>query len=168
MELILIGITIPAAVNFSILPCLTEPPASFGDRKERYCWHTLLINLVFVVKRRSAALTYDEQAYLKTSILEASRNFGADLVCFESDATYISFRLSCGPTTPGAANLVRSLKSMTSRHLKREFADAGDFAWDRFYVATSQGTLDRADVVKILDEYFVPDRRRKAPPNPNF
>jgi len=136
------------------------------SRKDRYCWNSLVINLVFVAKGRSARLTSAQQTYLEAATLEASRNFDADLTHFESDATYICFKLNCGPITPGAADLVRSLKSMTSRSLKKEFVDAGDFSWDRFYVATSQRTLERVDVVKILDEYFVPDRRRKSNPGP--
>ncbi len=101
----------------------------------------VLIHLVFSTKDRCACLSPALRPTLHAYLATVARNTGCDcpLVGGVADHIHIAIRLS---RTVTLAALVEELKTSSSKWLKTQSPELGNFAWQRGYGAFSVGPSD--------------------------
>lgn len=113
--------------------------------------YSLQYHLIVVVKYRQKAFTNEKIIErLKQLTKDIATDFDCEIINQECDIDHIHIILKCKPQTE-LTKLINSLKGVTSRILRKEFASQlrhilwGDSFWSDSYclITTGQTTLDQ-------------------------
>lgn len=113
-------------------------------RRGRHAVWDLHVHLVFVTKYRRDVFTSDMLTACETVMREVCEKFGATLTEFNGETDHVHLLIHY-PATVQVSKLVNSLKGVSSRVLRRDFADDiapflwGGHLWSRSYYAGSAG-----------------------------
>jgi len=111
--------------------------------------YTIQFHLVMCVKYRRKVLVDKVSNRLKEIVLEVAKSFGIEVIQQETDLDHIHILFSSRPSI-APSRFVNSLKSVSSRLLRKEFGDYlkqylwnGKFWSDSYFIAsTGQVTLE--------------------------
>lgn len=122
--------------------------------KQRHSCFSLHLHIVFVTKYRRKVLGALHLKRLAEIFAELALDFDAELKECDGEADHVHLLLETTPKTPGIAKVVNSLKAVSSRRMRREFADiSGAYPkpvlWSRSYFA---GTCGGAPL-SVIAEY---------------
>ncbi len=105
--------------------------------------YSLQFHLVLVVKYRKKVLVGKLANRLKEIVVEVAEHFGIEIIEQETDKDHIHILFSARPTIM-LSRFVNSLKSVTSRKLRREFPEVmkrelwgGKFWSPSYFIATT-------------------------------
>src|ERR1700743_3371075 len=102
----------------------------------------LLVHIIFSTKDRVPLLKKQIRPDLFAYLATVVRNAGCE--CYRvggfDDHVHLAVRLS---STLGVAKLIETLKSSSSKWMKRQSPDLAGFAWQNGYAAFSVGPADR-------------------------
>ena len=114
-----------------------------------HCVHGIFYNLVLVVAYRRSVLTEKIQKRCIEIIRDLSPNFGIEILEVNGEADHLHLLLKAKPHT-ALSKFVNSVKTVTSRYLKREFPEIQEQLWTpkfwsrSYFVATTGGVpLDK-------------------------
>ena len=121
-------------------------------QKGRHSCYSLHLHIVFVTKYRKKVFGDLHLKSLEATFDELCKGFEAELKEFNGEADHVHLLIEATPNTPNVAKLVNSLKAVSSRRMRREFADiAGAYnkniLWSRSYFAGTCGGAP-LDVIK--------------------
>ena len=117
--------------------------------------YSLQFHLVLVVKYRKKVLVGKLAERLKKMIEEIAQHFGVEIIEQETDKDHIHILFSSRPTIM-LSKFVNSLKSVTSRKLRREFPEVmkrevwGGKFWSPSYFIATTGQVKLEDVKKYV------------------
>ena len=117
--------------------------------------YSLQFHLVLVVKYRKKVLVGKLAERLKKMIEEIAQHFGVEIIEQETDKDHIHILFSSRPTIM-LSRFVNSLKSVTSRKLRREFPEVmkrevwGGKFWSPSYFIATTGQVKLEDVKKYV------------------
>ena len=110
----------------------------------------LHVQLVFVTKYRRYVFTDDMLKTCENIMRDVCKNFGATLEEFSGGANHV-YLLVGYPATVAVSKLVNSLKGVSSRILRRDYADEiapyllDGHLWSRsYYAGSASGALSQA------------------------
>ena len=119
----------------------------------------LLIHIIFSTKNRVPVLGPNNSSALHAYLATVTRNAGCE--CYRvggvEDHVHLAIRLARTMTT---ANLVEELKTSSSKWLKTQSTELGDFAWQRGYGAFSVGPSDLDALRHYIDTQEAHHRTR--------
>ena len=110
--------------------------------------YSLQFHLVLVVKYRKKVLVGKLAERLKEIVVEVAEHFGIEIIEQETDKDHIHILFSARPTIM-LSRFVNSLKSVTSRKLRREFPEVmkrelwGEKFWSLSYFIATTGQVKR-------------------------
>jgi putative transposase len=113
--------------------------------------YSLQFHLVLVVKYRKKVLVEKLAERLKKIVVEVAEHFGIEIIEQETDKDHIHILFSARPTIM-LSRFVNSLKSVTSRKLRREFPEVmkrelwGGKFWSPSYFIATTGQVKLEDV----------------------
>ena len=117
--------------------------------------YSLQFHLVLVVKYRKKVLVGKLAERLKEVVEEVAQHFGVEIIEQETDKDHIHILFSSRPTIM-LSRFVNSLKSVTSRKLRREFPEfmkrelwGGKF-WSPSYFIATTGQVKLEDVKRYV------------------
>ena len=117
--------------------------------------YSLQFHLVLVVKYRRKVLVGKLAERLKEIVVEVAEHFGIEIIEQETDKDHIHILFSARPTIM-LSRFVNSLKSVTSRKLRREFPEVikrelwGGKFWSPSYFIATTGQVKLEDVKKYV------------------
>ncbi len=117
--------------------------------------YSLQFHLVLVVKYRKKVLIGKLAERLKEIVEEVAQHFGAEIIEQETDKDHIHILFSSRPTIM-LSRFVNSLKSVTSRKLRREFPEVmkkelwGGRFWSPSYFIATTGQVKLEDVKRYV------------------
>jgi len=117
--------------------------------------YSLQFHLVLVVKYRKKVLVGKLAERLKKMIEEIAQHFGVEIIEQETDKDHIHILFSSRPTIM-LSKFVNSLKSVTSRKLRREFPEVmkrevwGGKFWSPSYFIATTGQVKLEDVKRYV------------------
>jgi putative transposase len=132
-------------------------------RRGRSVVCNLHVHLVFTTKYRRGALTDPILTRCRQIMADVCADFGAVLREFNGEDDHVHLLVHYPPTV-ALSKLVNSLKGVSSRHLRREFAGHlrrylwGDHLWSPSYFAGSCGGAPLA----VVKEY-IENQKRPGP-----
>ena len=97
-------------------------------RTGRHCVFNLHAHLVFVTKYRKKVLTKNILEYLEALFNELCLKFEAELVEFDGEEDHVHLLVHYPPKIQ-LSKLVNSLKGVSSRLLRKEFASIHRYYW---------------------------------------
>lgn len=117
-----------------------------------YC---IQFHLVFCVKYRRKVLTDQISKRLKELVLELSIKADVKIIEQETDKDHIHILFASKPSIT-LSNFINSLKSVTSRMIRKEYPEVKKALWkDKFwspsYFIASVGQVTLADVKKYVE-----------------
>jgi len=107
--------------------------------------YSLQFHLVLVVKYRKKVLIGKLAERLKEIVMEVAEHFGVEIIEQETDKDHVHILFSSRPTIM-LSRFVNSLKSVTSRKLRREFPEVGS---PSYFIATT-GQVKLEDVKRYV------------------
>jgi putative transposase len=125
-------------------------------RRGRSVVHNLHAHLVFTTKYRRGALTDPILTRCQQIMSEVCADFGAQLREFNGETDHVHLLVHYPPAV-ALSTLVNSLKGVSSRHLRREFASHlsqylwGGHLWSPSYFAASCGGAPLAAVKEYIE-----------------
>ncbi len=117
--------------------------------------YSLQFHLVLVVKYRKKVLVGKLAERLKEIVMEVAEHFGVEIIEQETDKDHIHILFSSRPTII-LSRFVNSLKSVTSRKLRREFPEVmkrelwGGKFWAPSYFIATTGQVKLEDVKRYV------------------
>jgi len=117
--------------------------------------YSLQFHLVLVVKYRKKVLVGKLAERLKEIVMEVAEHFGVEIIEQETDKDHIHILFSSRPTIM-LSRFVNSLKSVTSRKLRREFPEVmkrelwGSKFWSPSYFIATTGQVKLEDVKRYV------------------
>jgi len=117
--------------------------------------YSLQFHLVLVVKYRKKVLVGKLAERLKEIVEGVAQHFGVEIIEQETDKDHIRILFSSRPTIM-LSRFVNSLKSVTSRKLRREFPEVmkrelwGGKFWSPSYFIATTGQVKLEDVKKYV------------------
>ena len=117
--------------------------------------YSLQFYLVLVVKYRKKVLVGKLAERLKEVVEEVAQHFGVEIIEQERDKDHIHILFSSRPTIM-LSRFVNSLKSVTSRKLRREFPEVmkrelwGGKFWSPSYFIATTGQVKLEDVKRYV------------------
>jgi len=102
-------------------------------------------HLVLVVKYRKKVLVGKLAERLKEIVMEVAEHFGVEIIEQEADKDHVHILFSSRPTIM-LPRFVNSLKSVTSRKLRREFPEV----WSPSYFIATTGQVKLEDVKRYV------------------
>jgi len=117
--------------------------------------YSLQFHLVLVVKYRKKVLVGKLAERLKEVVEEVAQHFGVEIIEQERDKDHIHILFSSRPTIM-LSRFVNSLKSVTSRKLRREFPEVmkrelwGGKFWSPSYFIATTGQVKLEDVKRYV------------------
>ena len=117
--------------------------------------YSLQFHLVLVVKYRKKVLAGKLAERLKEIVEEVAQHFGVEIIEQETDKDHIHILFSSRPTIM-LSRFVNSLKSVTSRKLRREFPEVmkrelwGGKFWSPSYFIATTGQVKLEDVKRYV------------------
>lgn len=119
----------------------------------------VVIHVIFSTKDRAPFLDAPTRPALRAYLSTVARNAGCDAyrVGGVEDHVHLAIRLS---RTITIANLVEMLKTSSSKWIKTQSAELGDFAWQRGYACFSVGPLDLGALCGYIDGQEEHHRKR--------
>jgi putative transposase len=132
-------------------------------RPGRSVVYNLHAHLVFATKYRRGALTDPILTRCQQIMAEVCRDFGAELRVFNGEGDHVHLLVHYPPQV-ALSRLVNSLKGVSSRHLRREFAGHlrkylwSEHLWSPSYFAGSCGGVPLA----VVKEY-IENQKRPGP-----
>jgi len=117
--------------------------------------YSLQFHLVLVVKYRKKVLIGKLAERLKEIIEEVAQHFGVEIIEQETDKDHIHILFSSRPTIM-LSRFVNSLKSVTSRKLRKEFPEVmkrelwGGKFWSPSYFIATTGQVKLEDVKRYV------------------
>jgi len=117
--------------------------------------YSLQFHLVLVVKYRKKVLVGKLAERLKEVVEEVAQHFGVEIIEQETDKDHIHILFSSRPTIM-LSRFVNSLKSVTSRKLRREFPEVmkrelwGGKFWSPSYFIATTGQVKLEDVKRYV------------------
>lgn len=120
-------------------------------KKNRHSAYLLHAHIVFVTKYRRKVLSEVHQAFFSQSAAQICQDFKAELKECNGEPDHIHMLIEYPPTVQ-LTKMINSLKAVSSRKMRREFADlAGAYSksvlWSRAYFVSSCGGAP-LDVIK--------------------
>lgn len=117
-----------------------------------YC---IQFHLVFCVKYRRKVLTVPVSERLKSLVLEIASKFDVQIIEQEADSDPIHVLFASKPSVT-LSKFINSLKSVTSRMIRKEFPEVKKALWkDKFwspsYFLASVGQVTLDDVKKYVE-----------------
>ena len=117
-----------------------------------YC---IQFNLVFCVKYRRKVLTVPVSERLKSLVSEIASKFDVQVIEQETDLDHIHVLFASKPSVT-LSKFINSLKSVTSRMIRKEFPEVKKDLWkDKFwspsYFLASVGQVTLDDVKKYVE-----------------
>ncbi|GBC63818.1 IS200/IS605 family transposase [Desulfonema ishimotonii] len=117
-----------------------------------YC---IQFHLIFCVKYRRKVLTKEISERLKELIVEIADKFGVRIIEQETDKDHIHMLFASKPAVT-LSKFINSLKSVTSRMIRKEFPEIRQYLWkDKFwspsYFLASVGQVTLDDVKKYVE-----------------
>lgn len=117
-----------------------------------YC---IQFHLVFCVKYRRKVLTSTISKRLKSLILDIASKFDVKIIEQETDMDHIHILFASKPSVT-LSKFINSLKSVTSRMIRKEFPEVKKVLWkDKFwspsYFLASVGQVTLDDVKKYVE-----------------
>jgi putative transposase len=131
-------------------------------RRGRSVVHSLHVHLVFVTKYRRGAFTEQILTRCEEVMREVCEDFGAELREFNGETDHVHLLVHYPPNV-ALSRLVNSLKGVSSRRLRQEYAAHirrylwGDHFWSPSYFAASCGEAPLAAVKDYIDQQKRPD-----------
>jgi len=107
--------------------------------------YSLQFHLVLVVKYRKKVLVGKLAERLKEIVMEVAEHFGVEIIEQEADKDHVHILFSSRPTIM-LPRFVNSLKSVTSRKLRREFPEV----WSPSYFIATTGQVKLEDVKRYV------------------
>ncbi|WP_432972640.1 IS200/IS605 family transposase [Dactylosporangium sp. CA-233914] len=132
-------------------------------RRGRSVVHNLHAHLVFTTKYRRGALTDPILTRCQEIMADVCRDFGAELREFNGEDDHVHLLVHYPPSV-ALSKLVNSLKGVSSRYLRQEFAGHlrkylwGEHLWSPSYFAGSCGGAPLA----VVKEY-IENQKRPGP-----
>lgn len=129
-----------------------------------HCVFNLKIHLVFVVAYRRKAISESILTRMSEIFKEVCQDYNADLREFSGEADHVHLLVEISPTVR-ISDLVRALKSVSSRKIRQEFSQQirqylwGKRFWTRSYCVISVG--DGAST-RVIEKYI---QKQKRPSN---
>jgi putative transposase len=120
-------------------------------RRGRTVVYNLSYHLVFVTKYRRRPITKRVRGFLKSVFVQVCSDFGGVLEAMDGQADHLHLLVSMPPKV-APANLVNSLKGVSSRHVRRQrFPEVrralwGGHFWSPSYFVSSSGGATLAKV----------------------
>jgi len=117
--------------------------------------YSLQFHLVLVVKYRKKVLVEKLAERLKKIVVEVAEHFGIEIIEQETDKDHIHILFSSRPTIM-LSRFVNSLKSVTSRKLRREFPNVierelwGGKFWSPSYFIATTGQVKLEHIKKYV------------------
>jgi len=117
--------------------------------------YSLQFHLVLVVKYRKKVLVGKLAERLKEIVMEVAEHFGVEIIEQEADKDHVHILFSSRPTIM-LSRFVNSLKSVTSRKLRREFPEVmkrelwGGKFWSPSYFIATTGQVKLEDVKRYV------------------
>ena len=117
--------------------------------------YSLQFHLVLVVKYRKKVLVGKLADRLKEIVVEVAEHFGIEIIEQKTDKDHIHILFSARPTIM-LSRFVNSLKSVTSRKLRREFPEVmkrelwGGKFWSPSYFIATTGQVKLEDVKRYV------------------
>lgn len=117
--------------------------------------YSLQFHLVLVVKYRKKVLVGKLAERLREIVVEVAEHFGIEIIEQETDKDHIHILFSSRPTVM-LSRFVNSLKSVTSRKLRREFPEvmksqlAGGKFWSPSYFIATTGQVKLEDIKRYV------------------
>lgn len=117
-----------------------------------YC---IQFHLVFCVKYRRKVLTDSISERLKSLVVNIASNFGIRIIEQETDKDHIHILFASKPSVT-LSKFINSLKSVTSRMIRKEFPEirnelCGKAFWAPSYFLASVGQVTLSDVKKYVE-----------------
>lgn len=117
-----------------------------------YC---IQFHLVFCVKYRHKVLTDPISERLKSLVVNIASNFGIRIIEQETDKDHIHILFASKPSVT-LSKFINSLKSVTSRMIRKEFPEVrkelwGKAFWSPSYFLASVGQVTLSDVKKYVE-----------------
>jgi putative transposase len=117
--------------------------------------YSLQFHLILVVKYRKKVLVGKLAERLKEIVMEVAEHFGVEIIEQETDKDHIHILFSSRPTIT-LSRFVNSLKSVTSRKIRKEFPEIvkkelwdGKF-WSPSYFIATTGQVKLEDVKRYV------------------
>ncbi len=111
-----------------------------------HTYTNILLHLIFSTKDRQPTLAPDLRARLMPYTSAVVANLGGTCLCMNGPSDHVHMLVSA-PATVAVADLLRTIKTNTSRWIHDEFPKQSDFAWQTGYGVFSV-SLSSADNVK--------------------
>jgi len=117
--------------------------------------YSLQFHLILVVKYRKKVLVGKLAERLKEIVKEVTQHFGIEIIEQETDKDHIHILFSSRPTII-LSRFVNSLKTVTSRKLRREFPEVmrrelwGGKFWSPSYFIATTGQVKLEDVKRYV------------------
>ena len=130
-------------------------------RRGRSVVYSLSYHLVFVTKYRRRPITARVRQFLGSVFSDVCRDFGGTLDEMDGEADHLHLLVSMPPKV-APANLVNSLKGVSSRHLRRQRypevrrALWGAHFWSPSYFVSSTGGATLAKVKAYIQKQRAP------------
>ena len=124
-------------------------------RRGRHCVFLLHAHLVFVTKYRRSVFSKSMLASLKVYFRKVCDDFSVDLVEFNGEKDHVHLLVNYSPKT-SLSKLVNSLKGVSSRKLRQDYADAissiyyRGVLWSPSYFAGSVGGAS----ISVIRQYI--------------
>lgn len=129
----------------------------------------LHVHLVFVTKYRRDVFKNDMLTTCENVMRDVCKNFGATLEEFNGGPDHVHLLVRY-PATVAVSKLVNSLKGVSSRVLRRDYADEiapylwGGHLWSRSYYASSAGGAPLSAVAEyVMSQACIEGRIKSLP-----
>ena len=129
-------------------------------RHGRHCVFNLHVHLVFVTKYRQKIFRKAHYDALKTIFAGVCRDFEAELVEMDGESDQVHLLVTYPPKV-SVANLVNSLKGVSSRLLRKDYRDLHRYYWKNAlwspsYFAASCGGAPLEIIKQYIDQQTTP------------
>ena len=127
----------------------------YSTDKGAHSVYCIQFHLVFCVKYRRKVITDEISDYLKKTVIEISKKYGINVIEQETDLDHLQLLFSSKPSITLSV-FINSLKSVTSRLIRKNFPEVKRFLWDgKFwspsYFLSSDGQVSLDDVKKYIE-----------------
>ena len=126
-------------------------------RRGRHCVFLLHAHLVFVTKYRRSVFSKSMLESLKVYFRKVCEDFSVDLVEFNGEKDHVHLLVNYSPKT-SLSKLVNSLKGVSSRKLRQDYADSisniyyRGVLWSPSYFAGSVGGASISVVRQYIEQ----------------
>lgn len=123
----------------------------YNKSNTSHATYSIQLHYVCCTKYRREVITKDVSNRLKEINKDIAKSFGVSIIEQETDKDHIHILFSIKPQTQ-ISKLVNSLKSVSSRYIRKEFPSIkekldGEALWSRSYFIASSGEVS-LDVLK--------------------